>query len=177
MANCARRMCVFRRTCFARWLTMPQWGIEFAERADVDIEARASRSRARYQAHDDKGRDVASAHFGRAGATVIGMFMDIAMGVRQNFALAPAHAHLNLLGFLMLFMAGLYYRIVPQAAEGLPGRLYVRSQSSAPSHSRPGSPPSSWAAGSPRGIRDWGCAYNARQHGVVRNRRYPHPPR
>jgi hypothetical protein len=104
---------------------MPQWGIEFAERADVDTEARASRSRARYQAHDDKGRDVASAHFGRAGATVIGMFMDIAMGVRQDFALAPAHAHLNLLGFLMLFMAGLYYRIVPQAAEGLPGRLYA----------------------------------------------------
>jgi peptidoglycan/LPS O-acetylase OafA/YrhL len=123
MANCARRMCVFRRTCFARWLTMPQWGIEFAERADVDIEARASRSRARYQAHDDKGRTLLLRI--SVVLALIGMFMDIAMGVRQNFALAPAHAHLNLLGFLMLFMAGLYYRIVPQAAEGLPGRLYA----------------------------------------------------
>jgi peptidoglycan/LPS O-acetylase OafA/YrhL len=123
MANCARRMCVFRRTCFARWLTMPQWGIEFAERADVDIEARASRSRARYQAHDDKGRTLLLRI--SVVLALIGMFMDIAMGVRQDFALAPAHAHLNLLGFLMLFMAGLYYRIVPQAAEGLPGRLYA----------------------------------------------------
>jgi peptidoglycan/LPS O-acetylase OafA/YrhL len=102
---------------------MPQWGIEFAERADVDIEARASRSRARYQAHDDKGRTLLLRI--SVVLALIGMFMDIAMGVRQDFALAPAHAHLNLLGFLMLFMAGLYYRIVPQAAEGLPGRLYA----------------------------------------------------
>jgi hypothetical protein len=105
---------------------------------------------------------------------LIGMFMDIAMGVRQDFALAPAHAHLNLLGFLMLFMAGLYYRIVPQAAEGLPGRLYAALAVIGAIAFPMGSPPSCWAAGSPRGIRDWGCAYNARQHGVVRNRRYPH---
>jgi len=40
------------------------------------------------------------------------------MGIRQDFALAPAHAHLNLLGFVALFLAALYYRAVPEAGSG-----------------------------------------------------------
>lgn len=49
-----------------------------------------------------------------------GMAMGIVMGIRQDFSLAPAHAHLNLLGFVTLFLSGLYYRLVPQAgASGL----------------------------------------------------------
>ena len=39
----------------------------------------------------------------------------IEMGVRQDFALAPAHAHLNLVGGVLLFVFGLYYRLVPGA--------------------------------------------------------------
>ena len=35
------------------------------------------------------------------------------MGIRQDFALAPAHAHLNLVGGVLLFLFGLYYRLVP----------------------------------------------------------------
>lgn len=32
------------------------------------------------------------------------------MGINQDFTLAPAHAHMNLLGWVSLFMFGLYYR-------------------------------------------------------------------
>lgn len=46
-----------------------------------------------------------------------GMVGGILMGMTQNFALAPAHAHLNLIGGVLLFLYGLYYRVVPAAAE------------------------------------------------------------
>src|SRR6478672_10606479 len=44
-----------------------------------------------------------------------GMLAGIMMGVEQNFTLAPAHAHLNLVGGVLLFLFGLYYRLVPTA--------------------------------------------------------------
>lgn len=44
-----------------------------------------------------------------------GMLAGIMMGVEQNFTLAPAHAHLNLVGGVLLFLFGLYYRLVPAA--------------------------------------------------------------
>lgn len=47
---------------------------------------------------------------------IIGMVFEIVMGIRQDFTLAPAHAHLNLLGWVGLFLAGLYYQVVPGAA-------------------------------------------------------------
>jgi hypothetical protein len=46
---------------------------------------------------------------------LIGMLAGIAMGMEQNFVLAPAHAHLNLIGGVLLFLFGLYYRLVPAA--------------------------------------------------------------
>src|SRR3954464_12610109 len=46
---------------------------------------------------------------------LIGMVAGIAMGIQQNFTLAPAHAHLNLIGGVLLFLFGLYYRLVPAA--------------------------------------------------------------
>jgi drug/metabolite transporter (DMT)-like permease len=49
---------------------------------------------------------------------VFGVAMGIVMGARHDFTLMPAHAHLNLLGFVALFLAGLYYYVVPQAAKG-----------------------------------------------------------
>src|SRR5258708_37562960 len=45
-----------------------------------------------------------------------GMGLGIFMGIRQDFALMPAHAHLNLLGFVVMFLSALYYRVVPKAA-------------------------------------------------------------
>ena len=46
---------------------------------------------------------------------LIGMLAGIAMGIQQDFTLAPAHAHLNLIGGVLLFVFGLYYRLVPAA--------------------------------------------------------------
>jgi hypothetical protein len=46
---------------------------------------------------------------------LVGMLGGIVMGIEQDFALAPAHAHLNLIGGVMLFLFGLYYRLVPAA--------------------------------------------------------------
>ena len=44
-----------------------------------------------------------------------GLVFGIEMGMREDFTLAPAHAHLNLIGFVLMFLVGLYYRIVPAA--------------------------------------------------------------
>jgi len=46
---------------------------------------------------------------------LVGMLAGIVMGIQQNFTLAPAHAHLNLIGGVLLFLFGLYYRLVPAA--------------------------------------------------------------
>ena len=45
-----------------------------------------------------------------------GMLAGIAMGIRQDFTLQPAHAHLNLVGGVLLFLFGMYYRLFPAAA-------------------------------------------------------------
>ena len=44
-----------------------------------------------------------------------GMLAGIVMGIEQDFALAPAYAHLDLVGGVLLFLFGLYYRLVPAA--------------------------------------------------------------
>jgi hypothetical protein len=46
---------------------------------------------------------------------LLGMLGGIAMGIQQNFILAPAHAHLNLVGGVLLFLFGLYYHLIPAA--------------------------------------------------------------
>ena len=46
---------------------------------------------------------------------LVGMLAGIVMGIEQDFVLAPAHAHFNLVGGVMLFLFGLYYRLVPAA--------------------------------------------------------------
>jgi len=47
---------------------------------------------------------------------LLGMAFGIFMGIKQDFMLAPAHAHLNLLGFVTMFLSALYYRVFPMAA-------------------------------------------------------------
>ncbi len=60
---------------------------------------------------------------------VIGLLWGIEMGIRQSFALAPAHAHLNLVGGVLLFVFGLYYKLVPAAGGSVlakwQGRLHI----------------------------------------------------
>jgi hypothetical protein len=47
----------------------------------------------------------------------IGMLWGIEMGIRQSFGMAPAHAHLNLVGGVLLFVFGLYYKLFPAAGD------------------------------------------------------------
>jgi peptidoglycan/LPS O-acetylase OafA/YrhL len=44
---------------------------------------------------------------------IVGMAMGIGMAVTQNHAIMPAHAHLNLLGWVSLFLFGIYYERRP----------------------------------------------------------------
>lgn len=46
---------------------------------------------------------------------LIGMAMGVGMGMKEDFTLAPAHAHLNLLGWASMMLYGLFYRVVPSA--------------------------------------------------------------
>jgi hypothetical protein len=55
---------------------------------------------------------------------VIGATLGIIMGIKGDFALAPVHAHLNLLGFATLAIAGLVYRAHPAAAATRLARLH-----------------------------------------------------
>jgi hypothetical protein len=55
---------------------------------------------------------------------VIGVAMGIAMGASQNFTLRPVHAHINLLGWTTLALAGLTYSIFPKAGQSRLARLH-----------------------------------------------------
>jgi hypothetical protein len=52
-----------------------------------------------------------------AGTT--GMALGIHMGIAQDFTLAPAHAHTNLLGWVTMMLYGLYHRGAPQDVRAL----------------------------------------------------------
>jgi cbb3-type cytochrome oxidase subunit 1 len=55
---------------------------------------------------------------------LIGMALGMYMGAHQDFTLAPVHAHINLLGFTLMTLFGLSYRLVPRLSEGVFGRLH-----------------------------------------------------
>lgn len=46
---------------------------------------------------------------------LIGIGLGIFMGATQTFTLSPVHAHLNLLGWATMALAGLIYSVFPQA--------------------------------------------------------------
>lgn len=46
----------------------------------------------------------------------IGVVLGNVMGASKDFTLHPLHAHLNLLGFAVMFLAALWYRAVPAAS-------------------------------------------------------------
>ncbi len=48
---------------------------------------------------------------------IIGMLIGGYMGASQDHTLAPAHAHINLLGFTLMMIFGLYYAVFPAAAQ------------------------------------------------------------
>lgn len=46
---------------------------------------------------------------------ICGIAMGIAMGASENFTLRPVHAHINLLGWTTMALAGLIYTVFPAA--------------------------------------------------------------
>lgn len=50
---------------------------------------------------------------------LIGVGLGYWMGATHNFLLSPVHAHVNLLGWVSMFLYGLFYRAVPEAAAGV----------------------------------------------------------
>jgi hypothetical protein len=44
---------------------------------------------------------------------IAGMIWGITMGISENHSTLAAHAHLNLLGWVSLFLFGIYYRLHP----------------------------------------------------------------
>lgn len=62
-----------------------------------------------------------STWFFRFGVLAVlgGMGLGIWMGSQENFTLAPVHAHVNLVGFVLPFIFGFFYRSFPAVAGGL----------------------------------------------------------
>ena len=56
---------------------------------------------------------------------VIGMIWGIQMGISKDHAALPAHAHLNLLGFVSLFLFGFYYRLHPSLDRSRAARAQI----------------------------------------------------
>lgn len=44
---------------------------------------------------------------------IVGIAWGLTMGISQDHSTMPAHAHLNLLGWVSLFLMGAYYRLHP----------------------------------------------------------------
>jgi hypothetical protein len=55
---------------------------------------------------------------------IIGISLGIAMGASQNFTLRPVHAHVNLLGWTTMALAGLIYSVFPKAGESRLARIH-----------------------------------------------------
>jgi hypothetical protein len=48
---------------------------------------------------------------------LVGVTLGIWMGIVHDFQFAPAHAHMNLVGWASLALFGLCYRVYPQLAD------------------------------------------------------------
>jgi hypothetical protein len=55
---------------------------------------------------------------------IVGVGLGIGMGASGNFALRPVHAHINLLGFTVLALAGLIYSVFPEAGTSRLARVH-----------------------------------------------------
>src|ERR671913_2496524 len=56
---------------------------------------------------------------------IAGMAMGIGMAATHNHSIMPAHAHLNLLGWVSLFLFGIYYRLHPAIDASSLARIQV----------------------------------------------------
>lgn len=49
---------------------------------------------------------------------VLGVSLGYYMGATHDFTVSPVHAHINLLGWVSMFLYGLFYRAFPEAGQG-----------------------------------------------------------
>ena len=49
---------------------------------------------------------------------LVGLVLGMKMGMTQDFSLSPVHAHLNLAGGVLMFLAGLFYASRPDIPRG-----------------------------------------------------------
>jgi hypothetical protein len=55
---------------------------------------------------------------------VVGILLGGYMGGSGDHSLVSVHAHINLLGFVLMSVFGLIYRVIPGMAQGWPGRAH-----------------------------------------------------
>lgn len=60
-----------------------------------------------------------------AVAALIGMAWGIQMSATGDHMLSPAHAHLNLLGWVSFAIFAVYYHLVPEAAQGVLAKVHL----------------------------------------------------
>lgn len=69
---------------------------------------------------------IASFHLRAATIyALIGVAWGIQMAISEDHSLFPAHAHLNLLGWVSVFLYGLFFMHFPKAAEGMLGKVHL----------------------------------------------------
>ncbi|MCB2127536.1 MAG: hypothetical protein KDE03_00290 [Rhodobacteraceae bacterium] len=54
---------------------------------------------------------------------VLGIFLGMYMGGSGDHSLAPLHAHINLLGFALMTLFGILYRVIPAMADSVLARV------------------------------------------------------
>jgi hypothetical protein len=55
---------------------------------------------------------------------LVGITLGAYMGASEDHTLSPVHAHINLLGFTLMTLFGLAYRVIPGLSEGLLPKLH-----------------------------------------------------
>jgi len=55
---------------------------------------------------------------------LIGVVVGMYMGGSSDYTLAPVHAHINLVGFVLMALFGLIYRQIPSMARTLAGKAH-----------------------------------------------------
>ena len=56
---------------------------------------------------------------------LLGVCLGYWMGATHNFLVSPVHAHINLLGWVSMFLYGLFYRAFPEAARGVLPKIHL----------------------------------------------------
>ncbi|WP_243611868.1 hypothetical protein [Shimia aestuarii] len=70
-------------------------------------------------------RGVSLWFFGLAVVSALcGMVWGIQMSASHNHSLSPAHAHLNLIGWAGFAIIGIYYHLIPSAAESIMAKVH-----------------------------------------------------